>query len=230
MIGVCDGVMLGARLWSARYALFLDPPPGRPHMPKLKFKRTLEEEAEHQARKARRKERKKRKRTDHSQNASKRSHRATDDDVTSRRWASSDEGEDDVNRATASAPHSRASKADDEHTGGSSSRFSQRMNDDEIRAEMEERTFREKLFDAMGHDERLDGLENELNDFVHIPDRWKTAATGTAEKELYDEDNFLRLDPSLLDDDEYAEWVRLGMHRCAFHTRFPKVTSFLIFR
>lgn len=216
--------MLGARLWSARYALSLDPPPGPLHMPKLIFKRTPEEEAEHHARKARRKERKKRKRTDHSQDASKRSRRATDDDVTSRRWASSDEGEDDVNRATASAPHSRASKADDERADGG---FSQRVND-EIRAEMEERTYREKLFDAMGHDERLDGLENELNDFVHIPDRWKTAATGTAQKELYDKDNFLKLDPSALDDDEYAEWVRLGMYRYAFHTRFPKVTIFLI--
>lgn len=76
--------------------------------------------------------------------------------------------------------------------------------------------FRERLFDAMGHDERLDGLENQLNDFAHIPDRWKNAATGTTEKDLYDADDFLKLDPSTLDDNEYAEWIRLGMYRCVF--------------
>ncbi|RXW14893.1 hypothetical protein EST38_g10966 [Candolleomyces aberdarensis] len=167
---------------------------------KLKFKRTPEEEAEHQARKARRKE-KKRKRAEsdryhnpHGPSSSKRAHKenADDDDVTWRKWASSDEDEE------------RASKAEREHTRPSPG------GDAASEAEME---FRQKMFDAMGEDDRLDGVETHLNDFVHIPDRWKRAATTTSESHLYDADDFLRLNPNALDDDEYAEWIRLGMYR-----------------
>ena len=169
-------------------------------MPKLKFKRSPEEEAEHQARKARRKEKKRKRERAQSDryhsphgSSSKRAHKenADDDDVTRRKWASSDEEDEE-----------RASKAEREHV---------RRGSEDAAAEME---FRQKMFDAMGEDERLDGVETHFNDFVHIPDRWKRAATTTSETYLYDADDFLKLNPNTLDDDEYAEWIRLGMYRC----------------
>ncbi|KAF5326061.1 hypothetical protein D9611_000288 [Ephemerocybe angulata] len=175
-------------------------------MPKLKLKRTPEEEAAHQERKALRKE-KKRKRSEHSYaSSSKRAHKDTDDDVTQRRkWASSDE--DDI-----SAETTRPSKPGHGYPRGSS--FNPDRMDDDVRdAEMEEEMFRDRLFGALGEDERLDGLESHLNDFVHVPDRWRNAAAGSSEKVLYEEDDFLKLNPTTLDDDEYAEWIRLGMYR-----------------
>ncbi|KAJ1306002.1 hypothetical protein OPQ81_010717 [Rhizoctonia solani] len=72
-----------------------------------------------------------------------------------------------------------------------------------LRAEMEERQFREKLFDAMGDDAGLENTEahfNEYDDFV--PDRWKDPVS-----------SHLRDDPSMMDDDQYAEWIREGMWR-----------------
>jgi len=169
-------------------------------MPKLKFKRTPEEEAEHQARKAARKERKRKRehyRTPSPMPSSgKRAHKESkwDADEPQRKWASSDE----------------------EDRAGPSTRSDKRRSDasdDAMRAQMEDELFREKMFGAMGEDERLDGLESHLNSYVHIPDRWKSAAMGSSGKALYDADEFLRLDPSTLDDDEYAEWIRLGMYR-----------------
>ena len=70
---------------------------------------------------------------------------------------------------------------------------------DALRAEMEERRFREKLFDAMGDDSGLADTEahfNEYNDY--IPPRWRADT---------------RDDPSNMDDEQYAEWVREGMWR-----------------
>lgn len=180
-------------------------------MPKLKFKRTPEEEAEHQARKARRKEKKRKRTASDPRSHGTSSKRAHGDhrDGPARKWDSGEE--DDIPEMT-----SRADKAENPHMRPR--RFSERMDDDAVRAQVEEEMFREKLFGAMGEDERLDGLESHLNDFVHVPDRWKQAATGEPDKVLYEEDDFLRLDPSTLDDDEYAEWVRLGMYRYAAHS------------
>jgi hypothetical protein len=45
-----------------------------------------------------------------------------------------------------------------------------------------------------------------LNEFVHIPERWRGAAErgkGVAKHGLDD--------PMYMDDDEYAEWIRTGM-------------------
>ncbi|KAF8756608.1 hypothetical protein RHS01_04474 [Rhizoctonia solani] len=55
---------------------------------------------------------------------------------------------------------------------------------DALRAEMEEREFREKLFDAMG---------------MMLVERPTSS--------------HLRDDPSMMDDDQYAEWIREGMWR-----------------
>lgn len=185
-------------------------------MPKLKFKRTPEEEVEHQARKARRKE-KKRKRAEsdryHSPHgsSSKRAHKENaDDDVTRRKWASSDDDDED---------EERASKAERERERGHARPSGER--EDAAAAYEAEMEFRQKMFDALGEDERLDGMETHFNDFVHIPDRWKRAATTTTETYLYDADDFLKLNPNALDDDEYAEWVRLGMYRCVQQFSLP---------
>ncbi|KAL1710167.1 hypothetical protein EV121DRAFT_193408, partial [Schizophyllum commune] len=83
---------------------------------------------------------------------------------------------------------------------------------DVLRAEMEEQAFREKMFDALGDEERLDGIEAQFNDYAHVPNRWGGSAT-TRERVYHDEDSFLHTDPQHLDEEEYAEWVRLGMYR-----------------
>ncbi|GJJ08462.1 hypothetical protein Clacol_002680 [Clathrus columnatus] len=84
-----------------------------------------------------------------------------------------------------------------------------RINLDELEAQVEDRRFREKLYDAMldDYDNRLDSIEAQLNDYSHIPKRWKSAA-GTSIR-----DDNVTIDPNLMDDDEYAEWVREGMWR-----------------
>ncbi|KAF8706595.1 hypothetical protein RHS03_04686, partial [Rhizoctonia solani] len=74
---------------------------------------------------------------------------------------------------------------------------------DALRAEMEEREFREKLFDAMGDDAGLENMESRFNEYDdHVPDRWKDPTS-----------SHLRDDPSMMDDDQYAEWIREGMWR-----------------
>lgn len=80
--------------------------------------------------------------------------------------------------------------------------------------QIEERQFREKMFDAMGDDERLDGLETHFNDFAHVPDRWKRSDLG------YEGDEYLKMDPNAMDDDEYAEWIRIGMYRFVVYLRY----------
>ncbi|KAG9122764.1 hypothetical protein FRC07_000714 [Ceratobasidium sp. 392] len=82
---------------------------------------------------------------------------------------------------------------------------SSKIDEDALRAEMEERRFREKLFDAMGDDAGLDGTEAHYNDYAHVPPRWK--GPGQSGTRLAEED------PANMDDEQYAEWVREGMWR-----------------
>lgn len=71
---------------------------------------------------------------------------------------------------------------------------------DALRAEMEERRFREKLFDAMGDDAGFADTEARFNEYDdYIPSRWREDRPRN------------RDDPSTMEDDEYAEWVREGM-------------------
>ena len=88
--------------------------------------------------------------------------------------------------------------------------------------DIEERQFREKMFDAMGEDERLDGLETQFNDFAHVPDRWRRSDLG------YEGDDYLKMDPNAMDDEEYAEWIRIGMYRYVYRlsTLAPTITSY----
>ena len=84
------------------------------------------------------------------------------------------------------------------------------LDEAELRREVEERLFREKLFDAMGeedadHVHRLDGLEARLNYYGHVPNRWqRPSLTGDGGKHG-------SVDPNDMTEDEYAEWIREGM-------------------
>ncbi|KIJ39062.1 hypothetical protein M422DRAFT_210577 [Sphaerobolus stellatus SS14] len=86
---------------------------------------------------------------------------------------------------------------------------------DQIRAEIEEQRFKEKLYDAMEDDNdyhrgaRLDGLEAHMNAYGHVPNRWRGAAPG-GQEHLPDP---LSADPNMMTDDEYSEWIREGMWR-----------------
>ena len=81
---------------------------------------------------------------------------------------------------------------------------------DQVRAEVEERMFREKLFDAMGedYDHRLDGMEARMNTYAHVPNRWKNSHID--ERDRVDGPAG---DPHQMSDEEYAEWIRMGMFR-----------------
>jgi hypothetical protein len=93
----------------------------------------------------------------------------------------------------------RRKRGRDEHEARSQKPSSSHEPDyDAIRAELEERQFRDKMRGALEEDERLDGINTRFNDYAHIPDRWASDAHDAA-------------DPQYMDDDEYAEWVRQGM-------------------
>jgi hypothetical protein len=80
----------------------------------------------------------------------------------------------------------------------------------------EEQQFREKMFDALQDDDYLDSLEARLNDFAHVPGRWRSDQ-GSKHNALlnggYGMDDIFQLDPQGMDDEEYTEWIRLGMYR-----------------
>ncbi|KAJ7828541.1 hypothetical protein B0H14DRAFT_3088216 [Mycena olivaceomarginata] len=86
---------------------------------------------------------------------------------------------------------------------------------DAIRAELEEARFREKMAGAFEDDDRLDSLEAQMNDYAHVPDRWRTGADAGRSRVDYDvgADELLKMDPRHMDDEEYAEWIRAGMYR-----------------
>lgn len=75
---------------------------------------------------------------------------------------------------------------------------------------VEEERFQEKLWDALRDDERLDGVEAGLNEYAYIPRRWR----GDSPRDSSDTVGGLGDDPNLMNDDEYAEWMRSGMWRC----------------
>ncbi|KAF9565610.1 hypothetical protein CPC08DRAFT_629569 [Agrocybe pediades] len=173
-------------------------------MPKLHLKRTPEEEAECRQRKERRRERRKRRREDstyHAGTSSKRHHGDESSTTREPKWASSDEDDEEQFGPQPAASGSHGHKPQ----YGS------------IEEEIEDRLFREKLFEAMGDDEMLDSVEARLNDFAHVPDRWRSSATekgsGMGRTHRYDDDDLLMHDPALMDDEEYAEWIRAGMYR-----------------
>ena len=169
---------------------------------KLNLKRTAEEALQHRLRKERK--RTKRRHSSHGDlkpqagTSSKRSHNYEQDARPSRKWASSDE--------------------DDEAEYGPqpaniSTTYAQKRDYDALKAELEQEMFRQKMFDAMEDDERLDSLEAQFNDFVQLPERWRTSGTGKNKMNVLEEDGYMKMDPRYMDDEEYAEWIRVGMYR-----------------
>ncbi|KAG1781938.1 hypothetical protein EV702DRAFT_495264 [Suillus placidus] len=79
---------------------------------------------------------------------------------------------------------------------------------DTILSELEDARFREKMWDALRDDERLDGIDARFNDYAHVPDRWRANAASVGSPE-----DQVDTDPRFMDDDAYAEWIRAGMWR-----------------
>lgn len=161
------------------------------------FKRTPAEQAAHDARKARRAAR----RAEKEGEPSRKRQRRERDSPKLRRWASDDEDEDGNGSEEYGPQPARSSAGPSRHT----------FDPDAIRAEVEEARFREKMFGALDDDERLDFVEARLNDYAHVPKRWRTHGFGAG---VVDQDqDLLDADPKLMEDEEYAEWVRAGMWR-----------------
>jgi hypothetical protein len=158
-------------------------------MPKLRLKRTPEEELAHQLRKRAKRDSK-----------SKRKSRLTDDLDThdTRKWHSSDEESIHYTRDTGS---SRAGPSNYKH------------NDYDAYC-AEEEQFREKMAEAFMDDERLDSLEARFNEYIHIPTH--LGGPNTGKRRTFDDlldDSFMSLDPNAMDEEEYSEFVREGMYR-----------------
>ncbi|KAG1739131.1 uncharacterized protein EDB91DRAFT_392752 [Suillus paluster] len=159
-------------------------------MGKLNLKRTPAEEAERALRKARKAAKKSRRwsqlseeTSEHGEPSSKRRHReqATDSYL-----------DEDIYGPPPPPSSSSAHKPDY----------------DTILSELEDARFREKMWDALRDDERLDGIDARFNDYAHVPDRWRTNAASSGSHA--DETD---IDPRFMDDNTYAEWIREGMWR-----------------
>lgn len=88
---------------------------------------------------------------------------------------------------------------------------------DQLRAEIEEARFRSKLFDAMEDDQRLDMLEASFN--AHIPPRWSSPGAGPSTSNTQTtSSNTNTIDPSVMTEEQYAEWIREGMWRRTHRT------------
>ncbi len=163
---------------------------------KLRLKRTPEEQAAHDVRKSQRAARKAAMRAHDSRSRSPSSSRNKRRRTDSDRHVSENYGE----------PHT--SHHPEVHQGEASphSGWQSKPDWDEIRAQVEEERFRDKLWEALGDDERLDGVEARLNSYVHVPRRWRGGGMDRMEDDL-------SIDPRYMEDEDYAEWLRIGMWR-----------------
>lgn len=168
-------------------------------MPKLKLKRTPEEEAAHQWRKERKAKRK-------ADKASKPRQKRSSAEPT-------DEGDDGYARSD--SPFHKKRRTDeplyesDQEYGPQPSTPSYKPDYDAIRAQVEEERFREKMYGAMEDDVGIYGVEERLSSFTHIPDRWQEKAPGGRRGAMKDDEAEANL--HLMDEEEYAEWIRQGM-------------------
>ena len=76
-----------------------------------------------------------------------------------------------------------------------------------VQAALDEMWFRDKMAEAMEDDERLDVLEARLNGYAHIPRRWRGGGMDRMDDEV-------GMDPNVMEEETYVEWVREGMWRC----------------
>jgi hypothetical protein len=180
-------------------------------MPKLHLKRTPAEQAEHDLRKAAKAARKAKKALRRRRSASHSNHSSHDEGVDGHRGSRSSRthkrhrGEDDDVMWGVS---------DDESAAASSHQYSNgyKPDYDAIRADLEEKRFREKMLGALEDDEGLHLLESRLNDYAHVPDRWR-ASGGKGKGKERGGDFAGDVDPQYMSDEEYAEWIRVGMWR-----------------
>ncbi|KAJ7496909.1 hypothetical protein FB451DRAFT_1119953 [Mycena latifolia] len=172
-------------------------------MSKLHLKRTPQEEADYRIHKKRKREAK---RARHSHEAS-RSH-STEEPV--RKWDSSDSDNDEVYGPHPPQPEAGPSSKP-RYPEDSDSRY--KPDYEAIRVELEEARFREKMAEAFEDDDRLDSLETRMNQFAHVPDRWKTGRSRADYDHAVAADDIFKLDPRHMDEEEYAEWMRAGMYR-----------------
>jgi len=165
---------------------------------KLHLKRTPAEQAEHEWRKARKAERR----------AARRRHHARGDGPDAA--DSSDDGQARKRRRYANDEDSDGAYGPPPPPRASTSRVWGAEDDEAIYARLEEARFRDKMWSALGEDERLDTVEARLNDYAHVPRRWQRGGLDRAGAGM---DEFEAADPSQMDDEEYVEWVREGIWR-----------------
>lgn len=172
-------------------------------MSKLHMKTTPAEDIARRRRKKERKEERKRRRNADADSSTSKRRRAETTEEHLRKWASSDE--DDF--------------LDPGPSTGNRESHRHKSDYDSIQAEVEERRFREKMFDEMESGERLDSIEAQYNDYAHIPGRWRRGSStrmGAYAFETPDSDmtDHPGLDPRYMEDEQYTEWIRTGMYRC----------------
>jgi hypothetical protein len=164
-------------------------------MPKLKLKRTPQEERERALRKARK--------------AARRAARE-------RRYGTIDDGPDSLLFDFDKPSHSTLNgdiNSGDEFGPPPPPKRKGTANYAQILEELEERRFREKMADAMDDDfsegfSRLENIDAMLNDFSHVPRRWRTGSMRHAEAP---DDYSGARRPEDMEDEEYAEYIRQGM-------------------
>ena len=195
-------------------------------MPKLHFKRTPAEQAEYEARKSAKKAARKAKKlhrrsagadhschSDHDESCDCRLARSQSPPMRKRRrhesgdsnviWGLSGDENDD---------HLPPPGGEDSFTLPSGPSERQHKPDyDAIRADLEEKRFREKMLGALEDDEGLHFVEARLNDYAHVPGRWRGGRG--AGKGRWGAEDGADVDPRDMSDEEYAEWIRVGMWR-----------------
>ncbi|KAF7979003.1 hypothetical protein HWV62_43961 [Athelia sp. TMB] len=179
-------------------------------MPKLHLKRTPAEEAEHQWRK----EHKAARRTARGDKPKSKRHRnrSLDRDETRSRSSSSSRSHKRSRRDTITPPrdiNNTLYDSDEDIQYGPQPSTSYGPDYEAIRAQLEEERFREKMYGAYEDDVGLYGVAEQMNQFAYVPDRWRgPEVPGAKGVRLGDETG---PNPQLMDDEEYAEWVRHNM-------------------
>jgi hypothetical protein len=155
-------------------------------MPKLRLKRTPAEEAEHDQRKARKAARKEAKRRHDSRL------QEPNDDESDRHG--------DVRKNNlggwfeTEVEGAYGLESVDDHIFRCREEQRARAEDDDH--------FQQRMWDDYGDRERLDALETHLNSYPHIPRRWRSSNPHGS-----------IVDPQLMEEEDYAEWIRQGMWR-----------------